>query len=634
MAACFVEYYAQCLTPYIRPTINSLSILTTKTSVYASLRQIKTIRLPRISWCIPTCVRVISDNGPPKLIIAASEELLGRRVHPDPKHPECFETIQKWMDECFTGHQGCPGLVSAPLPTRVVDVGELDGSEEPRLHITEGLHGQWLSLSHRWGDQKFLTTTSKNLDDHVRRLPWSQLPKTFQDAIWVTRRLGFRYLWIDSLCIIQDSKPDWMIESSSMGNIYKNSVLTIAAGHPESPNQGMLAKRAPLLPQYSLPFSNPSFDAIELSYRNTKSNAIEVVGVQKVPVGTYSSIIDENTLSTRGWVVQETVLSPRTITWGQEGMIWQCRTCAGGEYEKKIHMADDVKWDLTPGHFHFPKRIFRPAKSSTIQPSYNWFFIFWLKLMEWIPRSWYFSHSRALYDDWYRILRLYFNCELTYKEDALVAIAGVAKEMETRTGDTYCAGLWLGDFCRGLLWYSNSLVDYVAPSIPSWSWASRKARNNLWFMVPKPTTDELKVVRVGRTKPAIDGLNEVTEVVVRGLIRVPPRDYSKDGLKIAFRKNEFYLPAQPEKATGQWLSYQLDLEGCLEASTEPGGRGLVFVDQTLCLVVGRSEEERFGILIRPSKEQQGAYQRTGCFRMDLKWQSKFGPWKRQDVLLV
>ena len=538
------------------------------------------------------------------------------------------------MNECFTGHKNCPDLASAILPTRVVDVGELDGSEPPRLLVTKGLHGQWLSLSHRWGDQKFLTTTSKNLADHIQCIPWLQLPKTFQDAIWVTRKLGFKYIWIDSLCILQDSKDDWITESSKMGDVYKNSILTFAAGHPESPKQGMLAERAPSLPQYSLPFPNPSFHIIQLSYRNATSGAVETVGVQKVPIGTYSSIIEENTLSTRGWVVQETVLSPRTITWGQEGMTWQCRTCAGGEYERKVHMADDVNWKLTPGLHHFPKRILRPTKASAGLFPYNCLPIWWLKLMEWVLRSFSSGDSLTPYDDWYRVLRLYFDCELTYKEDALVAIAGVAKEVELRTGDTYCAGLWRNDFCRGLLWYSNSLVDHVAPSIPSWSWASRKARGNLYFMVPRPTNNDLTIIRVGKVEPARNDLDHIAEVVARGLTRVPPTDYTKNGLQKAFRKNEFYMPAQPEKETGQWLSYHMDLAGCLETSTEPGGRGLVFVDQVLCLSVGTNEKERFGILIRLSKERQGAYQRIGCFRMDLKWESKFGPWKRQNVTMV
>jgi hypothetical protein len=135
-----------------------------------------------------------------------------------------------WLKKCLEGHEKCNNRPNAVLPTRVIDVGPADGSSEPFiLSPQEGTRGSWVALSHCWGGQIPQVTTALNISERENYLPLNSLPQTFIDAVWITRRLGFQYLWIDSLCILQDSISDWAHEASRMRNVYKGATVTISA---------------------------------------------------------------------------------------------------------------------------------------------------------------------------------------------------------------------------------------------------------------------------------------------------------------------------------------------------------------------------------------------------------------------
>lgn len=138
--------------------------------------------------------------------------------------------------ECF----GCKG----ELPTRLVAVdrtGEKKGLSV-RLCNSDSLprDTEYVSLSHCWGKVPFFTLTQDKLQRLEQSIPMQQLPMAFQDAIRITYDLGFRYIWIDSLCIIQDSRDDWHKESLAMGRVYLNSVLNLAATGYQNGQEGLL----------------------------------------------------------------------------------------------------------------------------------------------------------------------------------------------------------------------------------------------------------------------------------------------------------------------------------------------------------------------------------------------------------
>lgn len=167
----------------------------------------------------------------------------GRKREMQSDSEVAFRRIEAWLDNCRSHHPSCrPPPTNPQLPTRVIDVSFTD--REVTLFESNGQRGRYMTLSHCWGTSSRLTTTKETLEDLKNGIATSFLPKTFQDAIKITRRLGVKYLWIDCFCIIQDDPQDWERESSSMAQIYRNSYLTIAASASSDSYSGCFPKRS------------------------------------------------------------------------------------------------------------------------------------------------------------------------------------------------------------------------------------------------------------------------------------------------------------------------------------------------------------------------------------------------------
>jgi hypothetical protein len=131
-----------------------------------------------------------------------------------------------------------------PLPKRVIEVSPSEQNSVRIVLTGPEQFGKWITLSHRWGVGQVFNLTTSNLQLLQTGISFSSLPPTFQDAITITRQLRVKYLWIDSLCILQDSAHDWEVEASKMPGIYQNSYVTIAAAATNSCQGGILVERA------------------------------------------------------------------------------------------------------------------------------------------------------------------------------------------------------------------------------------------------------------------------------------------------------------------------------------------------------------------------------------------------------
>lgn len=142
------------------------------------------------------------------------------------------------MKDCLKSHKdSCPSGRSR-MPTRIIDVAS--PSKDPFLLVTDSEFHPWLALSHCWGQTVQFVTTTENISDMKRAIPLYNMPLNFQDAVTVTRKLGYRYLWIDSLCIIQDSDTDWESEAACMQRYYKDAVMTISTDLAAGDHEGFL----------------------------------------------------------------------------------------------------------------------------------------------------------------------------------------------------------------------------------------------------------------------------------------------------------------------------------------------------------------------------------------------------------
>lgn len=200
-----------------------------------------------------------------------------------------------------------PPEISTSPPTRVIDVGDDNGSPVRLVEDERKSTKRYLALSHRWGDlsekEKFCTLEG-NINDLKREIPYDRLPKSFQDAVRLTRALQVQYLWIDSLCIIQDNNQDWETEAQKMEDVFSNAYCTIAASSAESSRKGFLGERK-------------QRDVISIQ---TPSGLLHLAE----PIDDFSSHVENSVLNSRVWVFQERALSRRTIHFTTTQTYWEC----------------------------------------------------------------------------------------------------------------------------------------------------------------------------------------------------------------------------------------------------------------------------------------------------------------------
>lgn len=230
---------------------------------------------------------------------------------------ESWELALRWIQNCKANHLKCNTESRENwLPTRVLDVGTMD-KPSLRLHITNNstLRSPYVTLSHCWGKIEIKQLKMANLNDFIEGINIAELTKTFQDAIQISRRLNIRFLWIDSLCIIQDSKDqeDWLKESVVMGDIYRHAYCNIAATAAPDGRTGCFLDRNPILAQ---PF-RVRIDGWPGPH--SKSNIYHVA-----PQVFWQQGLLQAPLLQRAWVVQERTLAPRVIHFGRGQLFWEC----------------------------------------------------------------------------------------------------------------------------------------------------------------------------------------------------------------------------------------------------------------------------------------------------------------------
>jgi hypothetical protein len=298
----------------------------------------------------------------------------------------------------------------------------------------------------QWGPEPHFRTTLSNIADFEQSISLKELPRTFQDAILVARRLGFRFLWIDSLCIIQDSRKDWAQEAASMHLYYRRSALTIAVDCARGDHEGFLhlaRENDPpvaILPSVGLPFELVS---------DTRLGSTQSVPVVQSPIGNillrHRRMKDADHLSKRGWTLQETLLSPRTIHYSATELKWNCqkRSC----FERNLNEAL-VNHHREQGFLILSN--FLSIDKKNLEGGY-----------------------RDAFERWYHILDDYTFRALSVSSDKLPAISGLAHEFSSQIHSTYKAGIWLEDISFGLTWsYSEHGIKPDSYRAPSWSWAA------------------------------------------------------------------------------------------------------------------------------------------------------------------
>jgi hypothetical protein len=250
------------------------------------------------------------------LVVKSDENEDSRVVSGNTGSGESWKVARRWLETCFDSHSKC-GQTQRPkwMPTRLLDIGTQD-SKFIHLCLTDETPGilPYTTLSHCWGEIEIKRLLNDNLTEMIKGIRIDELPQTFQDAITITRRLSIRYLWIDSLCIVQDSSEDWARQSSMMGKVYQNGYCNIAATGAPDGRTGCFLERDPMLAQkcrVKVETPLPKFDLKPGLY-------------DLVPRNLWEHGLSNGPLNKRAWVAQERILAPRMLHFASNQLFWEC----------------------------------------------------------------------------------------------------------------------------------------------------------------------------------------------------------------------------------------------------------------------------------------------------------------------
>ncbi|KAH8598379.1 heterokaryon incompatibility protein-domain-containing protein [Bisporella sp. PMI_857] len=187
----------------------------------------------------------------------ASSFVTARPLHTVVNCEAAFGQARDWIDGCKY-HEKCPEPKKAVLPTRVIEVSPERSPISPRLLESKGMTGSYAALSYCWGKDQPGVTTLKSLPSRLTQLDLRELSQTVRDAIRCARKLKMKYLWVDAVCIIQDSPDDRVRELASMRKVYENARVTIVAANSDSAIKGFLQDRPRAPSNYRVPFPCPN----------------------------------------------------------------------------------------------------------------------------------------------------------------------------------------------------------------------------------------------------------------------------------------------------------------------------------------------------------------------------------------
>jgi hypothetical protein len=393
-------------------------------------------------------------------------------------------TIRNWLESC-TKHRCQPHVSSQPLqlPTRILDLHGSDGNTIQLIETRSTEPAPYVALSYCWGNGS-LPKTNKHTPLPQSHLVTS-LPPSFQDAIRLTRALGTRYLWIDSLCILQDSRSDWESESSKMLQYYSGAFLVLAASRAASPAHGFLGTRNPcamISPRHSAAAAENS-----VVFRRFSQHLVFDLNAHSTTCAP---------LDTRAWAMQERLSARRVVHFYDDEMVWECKGATWCECGK---LSQNNQF-LESGVLSLKMRVSQAVTAG--------------------------ARSRGEgFRAWADLVEHYTRCELTQDADKLPAIGGLARMFSSggKLG-RYVAGMWEGALWRCLLWRveggntARRPRTYVAPS---WSWAGLVGQVN-WKCVKEYRLEIVAQILDCRT--ACSG-SDVFGQVKDGMLRIRTRTW-------------------------------------------------------------------------------------------------------------
>jgi hypothetical protein len=452
----------------------------------------------------------------------------------------------------------------------------------------KGEKSQYATLSYCWGEKQ-RTTTTENLSAYTLALP-QDLPKTILDAIEVCRSIGISYLWVDALCIVQNDGNEKMDQISKMGSIYKNSTVTIVAASANTVSSGFL-------------YCGPNQPTAELPVYidDSTTGSVFLRGWEHV-------VSFDEPVFTRAWAFQELLLSPRALVFDSRQITLKCLKY--NTFKPVLNTSIGFRFDWA----HLPVSVFGLVDNKLAEQEGQ------------ESRNRYIESSQN--ETWRKIVDDYSHRHLTFFEDRLPALAGIATELAKSWNDVYLAGLWQKTIIRHLGWRQTwahtvhnewkELHGIARIGRPSWSWVT----------VPYPVyitslcEHDAKFVHC-RVKP-------VSHASPFGAVRAAHLVLKVRVLKARdFAPGVEYKPASPYGPFHEHRNrIQLDFE---DPKPEVDNCLLVYLGETTELALPRA-----GIFLAVEKLKKGGFQRVGHIRLlceEERWKTVLAATKRRTIVI-
>jgi hypothetical protein len=522
-------------------------------------------------------------------------------VYSSTSSPGLWELGKRWIQECQTTHQRCREREARPrvlnlynktnfYPTRLIQVKATGNSVESiRLVVSSDFNRSvpYLTLSHCWGGANIIRLTEDTLNSFQQNIPMEKLPKTFIDAFSITASLGYEYMWIDSLCIVQDSRTDWNFESGHMGIIYQHSTCTIAALRAENSHAGCFVERSAL-----------SFLPCQLIPKASNTPGVYAV----------SGAQPYEPLHKRAWVLQERCLSVRTLNFGAKQVSWDCIDATASEANSRFRRTDDMT--------SLKRRLY----SALVGPD--------------TERSGDKSHWSH---EWWELVRIYTSCNITYVTDKWEAFRGLASAIQNNKQSVFIHGLWQPELADELLWtVTQQKAAKLDIGTASWSWLSIDGQVVKYHHLPEDVTIDASVLfsvaayrKIGFPTIQIGGEAGPQEL-----------DISANMFRISWKGSTYQISAPDE--TWQAANTGMDWMGTWTPDTTPDEAWETWALQILTSSREARTQSSVGLVVVPVSGKEEKWIRVGFYR--ITWWGKentedISAWtrrhaKRADIVLV
>lgn len=516
-------------------------------------------------------------------------------------------TSERWLHNCATEHKTCQARDPTYSPTRLVELLDDDALclvEKPSFQQT------YIALSHRWSQDEASKTTLGNYEQRLSPFSSEPLSPTLRDAFKAVKALGHRFVWVDVLCIIQDSKKDWLHEASEMRHVYNNAVITIAAEcvDDDHAGEGMFRTRAiqNLRPFHFHQLEDFADEKLEVLIKSVEETSQEPY-IFPDAGGKQHNVRPKGILDTRGWILQEQLLSPRILYYGQQQLFWDCISQSASEVSPlATSLLDDANPDETWAFRLLRRTIASNGDCNTL--------------------------AEQLANVWTHVVQNYSARTLTKPSDKLIALQGIITALEGVLGKSSVAGMWQKDLWKQLMWWTD-ISSHTGDSsnmtfpAPTWSWLSA---NGAIFHHQSMRIDRSPIIRrlndlipVRSLKYTIaEDHSTATSVSGTLVLSAPTFSYHltrNDLREILWKRGH---PAKLNLAPARWM---LD-------------RTLVLPRDVQCVIIAEDEVAKMtvGMCLIPDEAESEQWKRIGlCLWDGLSWQiSKYAGKELEDRRFV